>query len=123
MNIEEYKRKLEHLRDSGVNDIIIKATNEIAQRIFTLTVDNTPVDSGFLKNGWDIETEQDGLRYKVTIFNNVEYAIYVEYGHRKKNNKWHPGRFMFTLSKKEVQDNQMEKIIEKHLKQGLEGLK
>lgn len=122
MNMEEYKRKLELLRDSCLNDIIVNATNEIAQRIFALTVDNTPVDSGFLKNGWDIESEQDGLRYKVTIFNNVEYAIYVEYGHRTTSDGWVKGKFMFTIAKETVKP-QINKIVEKHLKIGLEGLK
>ena len=120
----ELKRKLEIIRDTKVDEIVQGATDEIVQKILALTVMNTPVDTGFLKNGWDIVTEGYGVRYKVTIYNNVEYAIYVEYGHRTANGtEWVKGQFMFTIAKNQVINNDLERTIEKHLSKGLEGLK
>ena len=40
----------------------------------------------------------------IEIINPVEYASYVEYGHRTRNHKgWVPGRFMLTISEQEMQ--------------------
>lgn len=40
----------------------------------------------------------------IEIINPVEYASYVEYGHRTRNHKgWVPGRFMLTISEQEIQ--------------------
>lgn len=45
-----------------------------------------------------------GSDFVIDIINPVEYASYVEYGHRTSNHKnWVEGKFMLTLSAKEVQ--------------------
>lgn len=43
--------------------------------------DNTPVDTGHLKGGWKKSRAAKGV---VEVYNNVEYAAHVEYGHRVK---------------------------------------
>ena len=43
----------------------------------------TPVDTGQLRNNWTLE--KDDLYVK--IFNNTEYAIHVEYGHRTRGGR------------------------------------
>lgn len=40
----------------------------------------TPVDTGNLKNGFHADIERTGTRITVTLGNNVEYAVYVEFG-------------------------------------------
>lgn len=41
----------------------------------------------------------------IEIINPVEYASYVEYGHRTRNHTgWVPGRFMMTISVQEIQN-------------------
>ena len=46
----------------------------------------------------------DGNLLTVEIVNPVEYASYVEYGHRTANHKgWVPGHFMLTISEEEIQ--------------------
>lgn len=45
-----------------------------------------------------------GNTYVVEIVNPVEYASYVEYGHRTANHKgWVKGQFMMTISEQELQ--------------------
>ena len=40
----------------------------------------------------------------IEIINPVEYASYVEYGHRTRNHTgWVPGKFMMTISVQEIQ--------------------
>lgn len=91
---------------------------------------------GTLRRGWTAKTEEEaksggnqnakayadslqvtkmGDVYQIEIINPVHYASYVEYGHRTRNHKgWVPGRFMLTISEKEL-DVQAPKILEKKL--------
>ena len=47
-----------------------------------------------------------GDTYVVEIANSVEYASYVEYGHRTANHKgWVPGQFMLEISVQEIQQS------------------
>lgn len=56
-----------------------------------------------------------GNVYEVEISNPVEYAMYVEYGHRTRNHQgWVPGRFMMTISADEL-ERQAPNLIEKKL--------
>ncbi len=56
-----------------------------------------------------------GNIYEVEVINPVEYAAYVEFGHRTRNHKgWVPGRFMMTISADEV-NRQAPQILEKKL--------
>lgn len=56
-----------------------KATNmKILSDASDIVVDKTPVDTGTLQSAWDIEV--DGK--KGMLFNDIEYAPYVEFGHR-----------------------------------------
>lgn len=46
----------------------------------------TPVDSGQLRRNWQVgNVEKRGNAYVIEIFNNTEYASFVEYGHRTRN--------------------------------------
>lgn len=57
-----------------------------------------------------------GSYYIIEIVNAVEYASYVEYGHRKRGGKgWVNGRFMLTNSEKII-SGQAQAIIERKLK-------
>lgn len=73
----------------------------------------TPVDSGHLRRNWQVgNVEKRGNAYVVEIFNNIEYASFVEYGHRTKNHKgWVEGRFMATISMQEI-ERQLPKFLE-----------
>lgn len=61
-----------------------------------------------------------GDTFVVEIINPVEYASYVEYGHRTSDHKgWVQGRFMLTISENELRDiapNVLEAKINKFLK-------
>ncbi len=55
----------------------------------------------------------------IEIVNPVEYASYVEYGHRTANHKWWvQGRFMLTISEQEIQ-NIAPKVLESKIKKFL----
>lgn len=62
---------------------------------------------GTLRRGWQIDPNvvktSEGA-YSVTVYNPVEYASYVEYGHRTRNHSgWVEGQFFMTNSAKEIE--------------------
>ena len=77
---------------------------------------------GTLRRGWDVGTiTKQGTMYMVDVINPVEYASYVEFGHRTRNHTgWVKGHFMLTISEEELKrDAPM--VLEKKLKKMLEG--
>ena len=62
-----------------------------------------------------------GTDYVIEVINPVEYASYVEFGHRTRDHAgWVEGRFMLTISEKEIRDsapNILQKKLEKYLKE------
>ena len=73
--------------------------------------------ASFMNN---LQVTKQGNKYTVTIINPVEYAMYVEYGHRTRNHKsWVPGKFMLTISEKEIQ-RMAPAILEKKLNKYLQ---
>ncbi len=70
---------------------------------------------GSLRDAWTIlPVEKHGDVYEITVVNNLDYASYVEYGHRQTPGRyvpalgktlkasWVKGRFMLTISEQEV---------------------
>lgn len=61
-----------------------------------------------------------GDTYVIEIVNPVEYASYVEYGHRTANHKgWVKGKFMMTISEQEL-EKIAPKVLENKIKKYLE---
>lgn len=60
-----------------------------------------------------------GKTFVIEIVNPVEYASYVEYGHRTPDHKgWVQGRFMLTISEQEIQEI-APKVLEAKIKKFL----
>lgn len=78
---------------------------------------------GTLRRGWFVsDVKREGDTFYVELANNVEYASFVEFGHRIKNAaKWVEGRYMLTISMKEVEAI-LPKISDKHTKRLLNEL-
>ena len=68
-----------------------------------------------------IKVNHFGDAYVIEIVNPVEYASYVEYGHRTASHKgWVPGQFMMTISEQELQSIAPQ-ILEKRIQKFLGG--
>lgn len=79
----------------------------------------TPVDTGNLHRGWSLSS---GGLMAITISNNVEYATYVENGHRTRGGGgWVPGVFMLRDSIKAV-ESQLGSLITPQFQKILEGM-
>ena len=53
--------------------------------LFTNTKKLTPVDTGELRRSWQLKYKKGDLY--IQLYNNTEYGIYVEYGHRTRGGK------------------------------------
>ncbi len=121
--LKDFQEKLEKLDDP--EEFMESCAKELAARLLRLVIKRTPVGQypkssgkkgGTLRRGWtagadatsyaeSLDIKHQGGSYVVEIINPVEYASYVEYGHRTRNHSgWVPGRFMMTLSENELQE-------------------
>ena len=55
--------------------------------LFANTKKNTPVDTGQLRRSWRLKYKKGDLY--IRLYNNEEYGLYVEYGHRTRQGKGH----------------------------------
>ena len=140
--LQEFRRKMEaSLNDDQINDFIESCAKELAARLLAKVIKRTPVGQypastgkkgGTLRRGWTGGKTQGGKAYAdsltihhfgdayvIEIVNPVEYASYVEFGHRTRNHEgWVEGKFMLTISEQEVQGDAA-KILENKLKRKL----
>lgn len=137
---EKFQKKLENMaKEEELRKLNEKAIKELAARFLRKVIERTPTgkykgkQGGTLKRGWTAKTQEEaeknetdinsflkgmvvqkkGDTYEITIINPVDYAEYVEYGHRTVNHKgWVEGRFMMTVSEEELRQD-ADKIVQK----------
>ena len=84
--------------------------------LFTNTKKRTPVDTGQLRRSWQLKYKKGDL--SIRLYNNTEYGIYVEYGHRTRGGKSYiEGAYMLKKTfekteKKFIED--LEKLLKKY---------
>lgn len=112
----EFQKKIEQLNDEQKDQFLESCCKELAARLLAKVVKRTPSTTGTLRRGWtagqnqNATTYANSLRvnhfggvYQIEIVNPVEYASYVEYGHRTKDHQgWVNGKFMLTISEQEI---------------------
>lgn len=136
-DFEKIKNNLEKLNQEQVDLFIDACAKELAARLLAKVIKRTPVGDypnssgkkgGTLRRGWtggknssavayadSLTIHHFGDAYVIEIINPVEYASYVEFGHRTANHKgWVNGRLMLTISEQEIQQA-APAIIEKKL--------
>lgn len=141
--MKEFAEKLNKLQDP--NAFVESCAKELAARLLRIVVKRTPVGKykkgsgkkgGTLRRGWtgeknasakgyaeSLKVNHFGDTYVIEIVNPVEYAAYVEYGHRTANHQgWVPGVFMMTISEQEL-ESIAPRVLENKLKKYLGGLK
>lgn len=143
-NIDGLKKFRDELNKLQDPDKFVEAcAKELAARLLRMVVKRTPVGKypkssgkkgGTLRRGWTGEKRSSaqnyadsltvhhfGDTYVIEIVNPVEYASYVEYGHRTANHKgWVKGKFMMTISEQEL-EKIAPKVFENKIKKYLGG--
>ena len=147
--LKELQKKLNRL-DKEKEQFIQSCAKELAARLLKKVVKRTPVGDyadvydveddgeqkflvmsdkkgGTLRRGWNVgEIRKEGSNYVIDVSNSVEYASFVEYGHRQTPGRyvpainkrlkrsWVPGQFMMTISEQEIKQS-APKILEKRM--------
>lgn len=128
--LKKLQQQLNKLAEESKADEFLEAcAKELAARLLAKAKKRTPVGvypnasgkkGGKLRRDWTVgKILKEGEVYKIDVTNPVEYASYVEYGHRKVNHKgFVRGHFMLTISEQELQDiapNVLEQKLKKYL--------
>ena len=132
---------------------IDSCAKELAARLLAKVIKRTPVGEypastgkkgGTLRRGWtngksassfaqELKVHHFGNAYVIEIVNPVEYASYVEFGHRQEPGRfvpaigkrlkkgWVEGKFMLTISEQEIQRD-APRVLENKLKKYLGGI-
>lgn len=122
--LKDLQRRLERLQPP--DDFVESCAKALARELLRMAISRTPVGQypggsgktgGTLRRGWTAGTKDSpnavkvnhfGRTYVIEVLNEVEYAIYVEYGHRTRKTKegkrrWVEGRKMLTISVRELE--------------------
>lgn len=147
--LKKLQKQLNKIQQGNVEAFIEECAKELAARLLAKVIKRTPVGvypkstgkkGGTLQRGWTSNTHEeaasggsgnakayaDSLEIKhngntlvIEIVNPVEYASYVEFGHRTANHSgWVQGRFMLTISEQEIQQI-APKVLEAKIKKYL----
>ena len=147
LDYDELKKLKEQIMLFGdprqMDQFFSSCAKELAARLLAKVIKRTPVgqypsDSGktggTLRRGWtngnssnatayanSLTVNKVGNDFVIEIVNPVEYASYVEFGHRTRNHKgWVEGKFMLTISEDEIRKS-APRILEKKLNDYLKG--
>lgn len=117
--LKAFERKLAKLATADYEKFCEDCAKELAARLLGKVIRRTPVakvDGGTLRRGWTIgQVKKSGYVYEIEVINPVEYAQYVEFGHRTSNHQgWVNGRFMMTISADQV-EQQAPAVLERKL--------
>lgn len=141
-DLKKLQKRMQKFEKVDAEALCIEIAKNLAQRVYRSAVKRTPVKSGELRRAWSVSevVNVGGATYEIEIINSMEYASYVEYGHRQQPGRfvpgywqgnefiydpdsntgmvlkvsWVKGRFMLTKAEQMV-DSKKEKIIEKML--------
>lgn len=103
----QMKANIVELRKAS-HRICMKVAERVAQLAIRKVKKLTPVgETGDLRNNWKYHVLKKGDIYTIVIYNQVEYASFVEKGHRivvaGVTVGWVEGRFMLEMTENEMQ--------------------
>lgn len=124
--LKDFQTKLNKFAENELEEFIQSCAKELAARLLAKVIKRTPVGKypktsgkkgGTLRRGWTggkLQAAQGYVQtlnisynngvYTIEIKNPVEYAPYVEFGHRTRNHSgWVKGQYMLTISEQELQ--------------------
>lgn len=120
--LKQLQKQIEQA-EKNFNKTIEKIVNDIADEFLAEVKAKTPSsDSNKLKENWKKRIVSNGSGYTVEIYNDLEYASSVEYGHKINDGKgWKQGHFMMTITENDIK-NRMDKIAQPTIDDMLRGI-
>ncbi|CAM3206776.1 HK97 gp10 family phage protein [Lactiplantibacillus plajomi] len=99
-----------------------QSVRQVGSKALRGVKNRTPVDTGTLRRGWELKGPTiSSSDIVLTMLNNIEYAQYVESGHRTRSGGWVSGSHMLMKTLFEV-DNQMSSLLTPAFQKYLQGL-
>ena len=116
--LRQLEQNIQKLLDCDIDRICEEICTELGLRFEGKAKRKTPVDTGRLRQGWKITSvKRIGKLYEITVYNDVHYAVHVEYGHVTRNHaNYVVGRFMMHQAEVEV-EQLAPKLVRKRVKQ------
>lgn len=130
------------LTAAEMDALCVDCSKALAARLLALVIPKTPVGKypkssgkkgGTLRRAWGakngnaaasyaagLNVKKSGNNYTIEIINPLEYASYVEFGHRTVNGVWVEGQYMLTVSEetlKRVAPSVIEKMVLKKIQE------
>ena len=97
--LDEFEKALTKVIEHDYPEEFEKIVIQIAIDLQSAVQDATPVDTSHLQQNWFVgDLVKRGNNYCIEVYNNVEYAEPVEYGHRTKNGGFVEGAHMMEIS-------------------------
>lgn len=97
--LDEFEKKLVQIISHDYPREFEQMVIQVANDLKDATADITPVATSHLQENWFVgELVKRGNDYYIEVYNNVEYAEPVEYGHRTKKGGFVEGAHMMELS-------------------------
>lgn len=140
--MQKLRDNLGKLQAAGMDKFCQEVSKELAARLLALVIPRTPVGrypkasgkkGGTLRRGWTagsrdtqayaeaLTVSKQGGTYIIEVINPVNYASYVEFGHRTRGGKgWVDGQYFLTLSEQDLRSlapGLIEKKLEKRLRE------
>ena len=113
--IDNFLKNIDNIQNNFYEDLenLIK---KYGVYLFTNTKKRTPVDTGQLRRSWQLKYKKGDL--SIRLYNNTEYGIYVEYGHRTRGGKSYvEGVYMLKKTFEKTEEkftNDLEKLLKKY---------
>lgn len=116
--LDKWEKQLAEAIDKQYPEEFRKMVIGLAVQLEEKVKERTPVQTGHLRREWHIgEIQKRSNEYYIEVYNNVEYAEPVEYGHRTRGGKgFQKGAHMMELSLQELQS-----ALPGHLREWLNG--
>lgn len=75
-----------------IDDFIRECLLDLAKKLWRKTKNKTPINTGLLRGNWEIGSiTKKGDLYEIEVFNNIEYAEFIENGFMSH---WVPGKWI-----------------------------
>lgn len=102
--LNDMEKQLTQMLEREYPEEFVKMVYEVASQLEGEVKVNTPIKTSHLASEWHVgKIQKRGKEYYIEVYNNVEYAEPVEYGHRDRGGGFVKGSHMMEISIQKVQ--------------------
>lgn len=98
---------------SDMQKIMTECMSKAIKMVLAGAKNDSPVQTGAMRRAWtSTPIRRSGNKISADVFNPLQYAPHIEYGHRKRGGGFVKGQFMMTNTVNRV-EQQYQKLLEK----------